>query len=207
MARKRVVLVVACIAALAGTRSAFAQEVGARRVEINSALFAGGTVVFPKTDAGDRLRAFVINAAVTANLNALVGLEGDIGVALGRHAALDLYGVAASTRGTPTILMYTGSVIVNPIRSDRRFVPFLQAGAGGWRTFAESETTAVRLTPSTDYLTVMVGGGVRWFPIPYWGLRADYRYHSLFKGDRTAFGDGDGRRAAHQVYVGLIVTF
>lgn len=191
-------------------RPALAQEVvGAQRVEINSALFAGGNIFFPKGTSNERLRAFVVNVALTANLNQFVGFEGDLGVALGRHTAFDLYGVAPSTQTalTPTVLVYTGSVIVNPIRSDRRYVPFVQAGLGGWRTFSGDEAINVSLSPSRTYLAGMVGGGFRWFPIRHWGLRLDYRYFMLGNNNGSAVTDNGPRRTAHQIYTGLIVTF
>ena len=191
-------------------RPALAQEVvGAQRVEIDSAIFAGGNIFLPRSPSNERLRAFVVNAAVTANLNQFVGFEGNIGVALGRHAALDLYGVAPSTNPalTPTVLLYTGSVIVNPIRSDRRYVPFVQAGLGGFRTMGGAEATNVSLAPSTTYLTAMVGGGLRWFPIRHWGLRLDYRYYAISNNGSAAVADNGPRRSAHQIYAGLIVTF
>lgn len=191
-------------------RPARAQDVvGAQRVEIDSALFAGGNIFLPKTPTNERLRAFILNVALTANLNQFVGFEGDVGVALGRHTALDLYGVAPSARTTltPTVVVYTGSVIVNPIRSDRRYVPFVQAGLGGWRTLNGDEAANVRLAPSTTYLTAMVGGGLRWFPIRHWGLRLDYRYFALANTGGGAVADNGPRRTAHQIYAGLIVTF
>jgi hypothetical protein len=191
-------------------RPARAQEVvGAQRVEINSALFAGGNIFLPKTASSERLRAFIVNLALTANLNQFVGFEGDVGVALGRHTALDLYGVAPSQRSTltPTVIVYTGSVVVNPIRSDRRYVPFVQAGVGGWRTLNGEEAGNVRLSPSTTYLSGMVGGGLRWFPIRHWGLRLDYRYFVLADTNTAAVADNGPRRTAHQLYAGLIVTF
>ena len=192
-------------------RPALAQEVvGAQRVEIDSAIFAGGNIFLPRSPSTHkRLRTFVVNAAVTANLNQFVGFEGNIGVALGRHAALDLYGVAPSTDTTltPTVVIYTGSVIVNPIRSDRRYVPFVQAGIGGWRTMSGAEAANVNLSPSTTYLTAMVGGGFRWFPIRHWGLRLDYRYFAITSNGGAAVADDGPRRSAHQIYAGLIVTF
>lgn len=202
---RRLLVLTAALLAVPGLGAA--QEVpGAERIEIGSAIFGGGMIFVPSADRSlDASRNYVLSAAVTTNLNPWIGLEGDIGVALGRSGAHKLYGVTSNQR-TPNVLMYSGNVILNPFRSDRSVVPYVSGGIGGLRTFDAIETSTYGLPSSRSYLTGSVGGGVRWFPIRHTGFRADYRFIGI-DNDAPAAAARRIVRSAHRVYGALVLTF
>ena len=184
---------------------------GAERIEIGSALFGGGLMIVPPAAApGSASRSYVISGALTTNVNRWIGLEGDIGVALGRDQAHSLYGVlpADSDRELPNVLIYSGNVVYNPWTSERTFVPYVSAGVGALRTFGLTEGSRFGLAGRTTYPTGSLGGGLRWFPIRHWGVRGDYRFMGLKRdaGD-TAPGAGRVVRSAHRIYGALVMTF
>src|ERR1700680_3552474 len=78
---------------------ALAQEVGAGRVEIDSALLGGGTLFIPS--AAPRSIGYVFDAAANVNVSRQIGLEGDFAWAMSRQHTVGLTGVAPATVRTP----------------------------------------------------------------------------------------------------------
>lgn len=179
--------------------SALAQEpAGAGRTEVLAALFGGGAVFMPPAagEAGTTTN-YLLGIAVTRNMNPWIGVNGDLGIVLGRHTAHELYGSAWRDQKTPNMLLAGGDLIVNPWRSDRPIVPFLQGGVGILRVF---DGGAVHPTLSG-------GGGLRWFPAPHYGVRAAYSFIGIGNQDDPALTSERAIRHAHRVSGSLVLTF
>ena len=165
-------LLACAVAILLPVGAASAQEVkGAERTEISSAIFGGGMLFMqsPAVD-GSASRSHVLSVAFTRNLNRWIGVEADGGIGLGRRQTQRLYGTAPTEARTSNVMLYSGNVVVNPFSSERLFVPYLSGGLGALTTLADEDPLTSGLAPRTTYLTGSAGGGVRWFPIPHWGV-------------------------------------
>jgi opacity protein-like surface antigen len=187
----------------------FAQEnVGAGRVEVG-AIPAGG-LVFLQSDDGTqpKFNNYVLGASVAGNFNRYVGLEGDLTFAVGRRQSLDFTTFSVADQKTPNLWNYNGSVIVNPWGKDKAVVPYVAAGLGGLTLMNSPDTANIGLTTNQTYLTTNVGGGVRWFPMPHWGLRGDYRYFMVNSVDTApSFFALTQDRHANRVYGSVIFTY
>jgi hypothetical protein len=153
---------------------ALAQEVGAGRVEIDSALLGGGTLFIPS--AAPRSIGYVFDAAANVNVSRQIGLEGDFAWAMSRQHTVGLTGVAPATVRTPNMLFYTANVIFSPLGHGRKFIPYAEFGGGALEVLGGSPSDSFGLAPGSTHLIANAGGGARWFPIPHWGVRGDYRY-------------------------------
>ncbi len=211
MAPKWLAVSAAAFVLLACGPAAAQETPGAERIEIGSAIFGGGLLFTPSTVASESdSRSYVVSAAVTTNLNRWIGLEGDVGLALGRREAHALFGVVPgnSTDDMPNVLLYGANLIYNPLASDRPIVPYVSVGAGGLTTFDLAATSHFGLAGNTTYPTVSVGGGIRWFPIRHWGFRGDYRYMGIgHAAPAAAVPDTRVVRSAQRVYGALVLTF
>ena len=196
-------------AAVLSATTAFAQEsAGAGRVEIG-AIPVGG-VMFLKSDDGaqPKFNNYVLGASATGNISRYVGVEGDLTFAIGRRQDLDLGGFLMADQKTPNLWNYSGNLIVNPFGKDRVLVPYVAGGLGGLTLLNGTDTSSLGLTTNHTYLTTNVGGGLRWFPMPHWGLRGDYRYF-MINSDTNApsfFGQTQDRHA-NRVYGSIIFTY
>jgi opacity protein-like surface antigen len=205
----RRILILVSVVMLLGAGKASAQEsVGAGRVEIGAALFGFGATFLPQADPSQpRLDSYVLSGALTRNLNHRYGVEGDFGFVFGtRDVPASTTTAAPVDAKTPNVLMYSANLVFNPIRSDRRIVPYVDAGVGAWSVFGGSQIGNFGLAPDATYLTGSVGGGVRWFIINHWGVRADYRYILIDQGSHTTALQ-PGHVSAHRLYGALVMTF
>ena len=204
--RSTVLAVVAVLAVSAGPVAA-QEAIGAQKTELTCALFGGGLLLVPSADpSADASRSYVISGAVTRNLNHRVAIEGDVGVALSNGQAVSVYGVTAPSGDTPTVVLASGSIVYNVMRSDRRLVPYVSGGLGVLSLTGDVKVPAYAFAPGTTYLTGVGGGGVRWFPIQHWGVRADYRFLAI-RNDAQPTGTLRVIHSAHRVYAALVVTF
>ncbi len=211
MVRKLLMLAGAVLFGCTGT--AVAQQVtfenaGAGRVEIG-AIPAGG-VMFVKSDNGaqPKFDQYVIGASVTGNANNYVGIEGDLTFALGRRQNLDFADFSLADQKTPNLWSYNVSLIVNPAGKNRVLVPYLAGGLGALTLLNGPDTSNIGLTTNQTYFTTNVGAGLRWFPMPHWGLRGDYRFFVIDSHDTAPsfFGLTEGRHA-HRVYGSIVFTY
>jgi hypothetical protein len=194
------------ILALTAAPSLAQESTGAERIEISSAVFGGGLFVVPPPVSGeDASRSYVVSGAVTANLTARIGVEGDVGVALGRTDTHRVFGTVPTDQRTPNIMTLLVNGVYSPARSDRPFVPYVTAGVGALTVFGDTASPPFGLAPQHTYFVGSFGGGLRWFPVPHWGFRGDYRYLPIKKDDRTSPQPVVG--SAHRVYAALVLTF
>jgi len=195
---------------LLGTGVVFAQETnGAGRTEIDAALFGGGAIFMPAATSTESTSTnYVLSVAATRNLNPWIGVEGDLAVALVRHDAHALYGTVMTNQKAPNMLLYGGNLVYNPTRSDRPIVPYLEGGVGSLRVFDGADAVQVGFLTNSSHWTANAGGGLRWFVLPHYGIRADYRYLVIQNYDNNpALVGQQAIHHAHRVYGALIVTF
>jgi opacity protein-like surface antigen len=183
---------------------AFGQEpVGAGRVEIESALFGGGAIYMPSS--GPQTMGYVLNVAATANVNRWAGIEGDFAWAMSRRQALAFYGVAPVNQRTPNMLFYTGNIVISPTGHNHRLVPYIEVGGGAMSVLGTAEAGPFGLTKDSTHLALNIGGGARWFPLPHWGVRGDYRYIAIQNANPPV--GATPVRHANRLYGALVVTF
>jgi hypothetical protein len=205
---RHLIFLIAAVLVMPGLASA-QENIGAGRTEIVTAVFGGGAVFMPAATSGTSMTNNVlVGISVTRNVSPRLGFEGDVTVALGRRDAHALYGLVSTNQKAPNLLFYGANLVFSPFRSDRRMVPFVEAGIGGLRVFDAQPGLATGLLPNSSHLTANAGGGVRWFVVPHYGVRAGYQY--VFIGN----GKDDPRLAgqlavqhAHRVCGALIITF
>jgi hypothetical protein len=157
--------------------AAFGQEAGAGHIEIDSALLGGGTLFIPS--AAPRSVGYVFDAALNMNVSRRFGIEGDFAWAMSRQHTVGLAGVAPATVRSPNMLFYTANIIISPLGHSRKFIPYVEFGGGALQVLGGSASDSFGLAPDSAYLIANIGGGARWFPIPHWGVRGDYRYIAI----------------------------
>jgi opacity protein-like surface antigen len=177
MIRRLLVSVMLPVAMAATSGVARAQESGAGRIEIDSALLGGGTLFVPS--AAPRSIGYVFDAAANMNVSRRIGIEGDFAWGMSREHAVGLSGIMPATVRSPNMLFYTANVVFSPMGHTRKFIPYAEAGGGALSALGGSPSDSFGLAPDSTHLTANIGGGVRWFPIPHWGVRGDYRYVAI----------------------------
>ena len=199
---KRSIAVFVAALSLVGGGSAFAQEAAPRPGPVVVTIIpAGGTFFTEGKDLkGPSFGSYDLGAAVTANINRYVGIEGEVSGALGVSQSLQFAGVTTDRR-TPHILNYSGNLVVSaPNRS--AVVPYVTAGIGGLSMYEKPD---LGITETETFLTGNVGGGVAWYA-GRWGLRGDYRFITVRSKDDAPAFFGRETRYGHRVYAGVILN-
>lgn len=203
MGRWLTVLVVAMAAF--GASAASAQErAGAKRWEVTG--FPGGGILFTEgsddadePDFGD----YALGASLTYNWNRHWGIEGEVGGGLGVDQRIGFRRGSIGDVSPPDMLAYNVNALYYPLKSDRRFVPYVTGGIGGLTMF---ETSGIGFDDDETFLTGNAGAGVKWY-FGRWGVRGDYRFFAIdSKEDAPAFFGRD-TRYGHRVFGGLIFGF
>jgi hypothetical protein len=206
---RRTLMTIGILALATGT--AIAQETtgagGAGRVEVTAAPIGGLFFVPSSSEAGPKFRNYGLGAAVTGNINRWVGLEGDVAFAVGMKQDVTFNGSLLADQKTPNMLTYSGNVVVNPWGSNRRVVPYFTGGAGALTMFNATDVENLGVTTNETFLTTNVGGGVRWFMSPNWGLRGDYRLFMIRSKDDAPVFFGQENRLGHRVSASLVFVY
>ena len=196
--------VFAAILASVGASRALAQaresEPGPGLVEVT--IIPGGGTFFTesKDSTGPSFGNYDLGGSVAVNVNRYLGVEGEVGGAIGIAQTLDFSGTTRSDTKSPHLLTYSGNVIVHAARGS--VVPYVTGGIGAQTLF---ERAALGIADSDTFLTGNVGGGVKWYA-GRWGLRGDYRFIAVQgKDDAPAFWGAD-TRYGHRVYGGVILN-
>ena len=200
----RRVLGVLAVTLLTASAAAAQERNGAGRIEIDGALLGGGVLWLPT--ATPLPRGYVFDAAVTANVNRWIGLEGDFAWSLGRSQTVGV-NFNPTIEHTPSLLFYTGNLIYNPFGHDRPLIPYVEVGGGAVSVLSAENPPAFGLALSSTHLGGNVGGGFRWFIMPHWGVRIDYRYILIRNGDSAAILGAPPIDHAQRVYGAVILTF
>jgi hypothetical protein len=195
-------LLVLTASLLAAPGLAHAQDVAPGAGTTQVTIIPGGATFFTegKNQSGPNFGNYTLGGSVTYNFTNWVGVEGEVGGALGITQDLTLGGLTNNTR-TPNTVNYTGNVVFS-LPTHSAFVPYATAGIGGLTLL---DKPALGIDGSTTFLTGNVGGGVKWYA-GRWGVRADYRFLGVKSKDDAPTFFGQETRYGHRVYGGLILN-
>jgi len=199
---KRLFAVVAIAMSFAGGGVAAAEENSPGPGALEVTLAPGGGTFYTSSGNAPSFGNYTLGAAVTYNINSIVGIEGDVGGALGITQDLQLGALTSKQKG-PDQLNYSGNLVLS-LPTHTAFVPYATAGVGGLTTFSRANLGIARNDTS---LTGDVGGGVKWYASNgRWGLRGDYRFIAVrASSDATPFF-GEDTRYGHRVYGAVIIN-
>src|SRR5437016_1987840 len=155
-----------------------------------------------KDTNGPSFGNYNLGGALSVNANRFVGIEGEVGGALGISQDLQLGSITSKTK-TPDLLNYSGNVVVNAANRSS-VVPYATGGVGGLTVFDKPE---LGIVGTQTFLTGNVGGGIKWYS-GRWGLRGDYRFIALQSKDSapTSAFFVQEKRYGHRVYGALILN-
>ena len=187
---------------LTGGSTALAQETNAGPGRLEVTVVPGGGTFYTSSTKGPSFGNYTLGAALTYNINSIVGIEGDVAGALGIAQNLQFAAITSNQKG-PDQLNYSGNVVVS-LPTHSAFVPYATGGVGGLTTFSRA---SLGITSNDTSLTGNVGGGVKWYAANgRWGLRGDYRFLAVRAStDATAFFNQD-TRYGHRVYGAVIIN-
>jgi hypothetical protein len=199
----RSITIALALVAVLGTGRAYAQEsTAAGPGPVVVTIIPGGATYFTEgTDTkGPSFGNYQLGGAVAVNFNRFVGVEGEVGGAIGITQDLALPGGVSNLK-TPNLLNYSGNLVVSAANRTS-VVPYVTGGVGGLSIFSK-ESLGI---PGTEtFFTSNVGGGVNWYA-GRWGLRGDYRFIAVkSKEDAPAFF-GQETRYGHRVYGGVLLN-
>ena len=197
----RAVAIVVLAIGVLGTSQAYAQESAAGPGTVEITVIPGGGTFFTegKDTQEPSFGNYDLGAAFTYNVNRFVGIEGELGGALGISQSLQFQGLSSDVK-TPNLLNYSGNVVVSaPTRSS--VVPYVTAGIGGLSVF---EKVGLGIDDTETFLTGNVGAGLKWYS-GRWGLRGDYRFVAVRSKDDAPDFFGHETRYGHRVYGGVIL--
>jgi len=205
MSRTRCAMTLVTVLSLGG--AAYAQEVGARRIEVGVATGAG-MLFLADSNTVSRFGAYSVGGTLIINVTENVGVEGDFGLAAGRHQDLTFAQTTLFHQKTPSILNYNGTLIYSPLGVHHVVASYLAVGMGGLTMLHAPDTDVLGLTNTRTFLTANAGGGVNWFPVKHLGVRGDYRFIIIRnQNDAPLFFGQEATRYAHRIYGALILTY
>jgi hypothetical protein len=181
---------------------AYAQEAAPGPGSTQITIIPGGGTFFTegKNSSGPSFGNYTLGGSVTYNFTQWLGVEGEVGGALGITQDLNAGGTINNLK-TPNTLNYTGNAVFS-LPTHSAFVPYATVGIGGLTMF---ERPALGIDNSETFLTGNVGGGLKWYA-GRWGLRADYRFIGVKSKDDAPEFFGQETRYGHRVYGGVLLN-
>lgn len=145
---------------------------------------------------------FSPSAALAVRLTRFVSLEAELGGGVGLEQDLDFEGGSLGTVSSPSMLNYSGNLVVNLFNPEARVVPYVAGGLGAITLFDEP---SLGLEDTEHYFAANLGAGITAM-FGRWGLRGDYRLYAVDPGDAAPGFLGADTRYAHRVTAGLVVS-
>ena len=199
----RVIAVLIAVASVLGASHAYAQESNAAGpAPVVVTIIPGGATYFTEgaDTKGPSFGNYQLGGAVAVNFNRFVGVEGEVGGALGITQDLMLPGGVSNLK-TPDLLNYSGNLVISAANKTS-VVPYVTGGIGGLSVFKKE---ALGIPDNETFFTSNVGGGVNWYA-GRWGLRGDYRFIAVQKKDSAPAFFGQETRYGHRVYGGVLLN-
>jgi hypothetical protein len=200
----RWIAVLIAVVGITGAGNVFAQESAPGPGAIAVTIIPGGATFFTQSShgKGPEFGNYGLGAAVEANFNRYVGVEGEVTGALGITQNLTLSGVTSNAK-TPNLLNYSGNVVVH-LANPTSLTPYVAGGVGGLTVF---DTAALGIAQTDTFLTGNVGAGVKWFHSGgRWGVRGDYRFIATRSKDDAPGFFGQDTRYGNRVYAGVVIN-
>ena len=180
--------------------SAQDQNPGAGTLEVT--VSPGGATYFTSKDDAPDFSTYSLGAAVTFNINRVVGVEGEVGGSLGFDQNFTFGGVTADRTG-PDSFNYSGNFVVSA-PTNASIVPYVTAGAGALTMFKRAR---LGIDDRETLLTGNAGGGLKYYASNgRWGLRGDYRFIATRRKDDAPAFFGRETRFGHRIYAGVIIN-
>jgi opacity protein-like surface antigen len=199
---KRLIAVLAAAAGLAAAGPAYAQGSASGSGAVVITAIPGGATVFTQgKDTGETgFGNYGLGGAVEVRVNRFLGVEGEVGGALGVTQDLDVASGTSHVK-SPDLLNYSGNLVVSAATGGA-LRPYLTGGVGGLTLFDEP---GLGVNDRATFLTGNIGGGVKWFN-GRWGLRADYRFIAVRSKDDAPAFFGQETRYGHRIYGGVLIN-
>jgi hypothetical protein len=154
------------------------------------------------TSAQPGFQSYVPGGALNVRLTRYISVEGEGAFAIGTRQAFVFDGQEEGRFKTPTLFGYTGSVLVNAVPYDKKFVPYGVAGIGGMFMSSRRE---LGINDGSNFFIGEFGGGAK-VMFGKWGVRGDYRFFGLRAQNADASFVGEKTRFANRVYAGLVIA-
>jgi hypothetical protein len=199
---KRWIAVIGAVVGVAAGGQAYAQDSVPGPGAVVLTIVPGGATYFTegKDTNGPNFGNYGLGAGVEVNFNRYVGVEGEVGGALGVTQDLRFTGVTSNLK-TPNLLNYSGNLVVSAANHSS-VVPYVSGGVGGLTLLDDAN---LGINDTETFLTGNVGGGVKWFS-GRWGLRGDYRFIAVRSKDDAPNFFGQETRYGHRVYGGVLIN-
>jgi hypothetical protein len=197
----RFTAILIAVLAISGETRLYAQQATAGPGTLEVTLAPVGGTFFTGGNTGSSFGNYTLGAALTYNINRIVGIEAEVDDSLGISQDVQFAGLSANQK-TPNALTYSANLVLSaPMHS---FFPYITGGIGGLTMFQDA---ALGINSDATFLTGNVGAGVRWYAANgHWGLRGDYRFLAVQSYDTAPAFFGQDTRYANRVYVGVIIN-
>src|SRR5688572_23648929 len=140
------------------TGTAFGQErPGAGRFEVGAFPVGGVFFTGSSSEAEPAFANFALGTTLTFNVNRWIGVEGEVGNAIGLTQNLRFQDTILPEQQSPCLYAYNGNVIVNPVASNWAVVPYATVGVGGLTLRNTDEVASLALGRNTTYFAANVG--------------------------------------------------
>ncbi len=186
----------------AAAQSATSEQPLSSRVEITFYPVGGLFATEGEQSGQPAFGSFSPSAAVTVRLNRFLAVEGEIGGGIGIEQDLEFTGGTLGTAAPPSMLNYSGNLVVNLWRPESHVVPYVAGGLGAVTLFDEP---SFGLTDTSSYFAANLGAGIKAM-FGRWGLRGDYRLFAVDPGDAPPDFLGNTTRYAHRVTGGIVIA-
>jgi hypothetical protein len=205
---RRLIIITVLAVSPVFTQLVYAQE-APRTGRIEFGAFPVGAVVFTRSEHAQEpeFGNFALGATLTLRVNRWIGLEGEIGNAVGVHQRLALGSGSVDAR-SPNLYAYNANLVVNPLRAGTAIVPYIAGGVGGLTLEASDHAARLGISLGVTYLAGNAGGGTKWYFNDRWGVRADYRLLIVrAAAEAPEFFGKAGVRYGHRAYGGLLFSY
>ncbi len=118
---------------VAGARAVGRVAAGARCRRGHASFPAAAFFTESKDSTGPSFGNYDLGGSVAVNFNRYVGVEGEVGGAIGVSQTLDFSGATLDDTKSPHLLNYSGNVIVHAARGS--VVPYVTGGVGAQTLF------------------------------------------------------------------------
>jgi hypothetical protein len=180
---------------------------GAQAFEVNA--MPVGVMMFTKsaTGLGPHFGSYALGASLTANVNHILGVEGEAAWGRGLHENFNFDAADLVDQATPDVFNYSGSLVVHPWGNDHTLAPYVEAGFGGLTMFSTAAVANLGVTADQTFWLSNVGVGLKWWATRHVGLRGDYRFMHMWNNSAAPVFFGQENRNVHRVYLGVSFTF
>jgi len=197
----RWIAVIAAVAALSNGSRAYAQNYTPGPGAVVVTIAPGGATFFTEgKDTGEPgFNSYGLGGSIEIGLSRYIGIEGEVNGALGVTQDLEFAGVTSNLK-SPNLVNYSGNLVVS-VPNRGQVVPYVTGGVGALTLF---DKPSLGISETDTFLTGNVGGGVKWFASPRWGVRGDYRFLAVRSKDDASAFFGQEARYGHRVYAGVL---